>query len=636
MIRRRSLLRTGALPALFGLVLLAPAAVAHEGDDSTSSDGAIDNAKVTHSHEQHGGDHGHLPATSQNVRVVGKAPINQDFEGRVADVGVHNGYAYLAAFSSRDCQKGGVYVFDIKDPTNPKQVNFIRTGQNSYVGEGSQVIHVDTPKFTGDVLAFNNEVCGSVTPSVGNNLSTAGGATLVDVTDPKRPTYLAKGFGDLTPAGANDPGIAHEVHSVFIWDVGDKAYAVLVDDEEQADVDVFDITDPRAPVKVAEYDLATMFPQILQAGPDNLTEVFLHDMVVKPIGGRQVMLASYWDAGYVQLDVTDPAAPVYLADSDFANPDPQLLESTGKASEPEGNAHQAEFTRDDKYVIAADEDFDPYVLKGSTDDGTAFSAGQGDLTPQLASGQTISGTTVYVGRACAGDTAVPAAPAVGSAQLAVVTRGGCTFTEKVAAVTSAGGYEGVVVVNREGSCGAFGMSVEGSLPAFSVDRRTGYSLFDREASYDEAACQAGGDTLAGSLIPGVTQGQVGDVLTLTSAFDGWGYVHLYRNERGKMTELDTYAIPEAHDPTKASGSGDLSVHEVATSHVKNDLAYFSYYAGGFRVAKVQQNKLVEVGRFIDEGGNNFWGVQVFSHGGKEYVAASDRDYGIYIFEYTGP
>ncbi|MEJ2856843.1 MULTISPECIES: hypothetical protein [unclassified Saccharothrix] len=420
MIRRRSLLRTGALPALFGLILLAPTAVAHEGDDSTSSDGTIDNAKVTHAHEQHGGDHGHLPATSQNVRVVGKAAINQDFEGRVADVGVHNGYV-------------------------------------------------------------------SVTPSVGNNLSTAGGATLVDVTDPKRPNYLAKGFGDLDPAGQNDPGIAHEVHSAFIWDVGDKAYAVLVDDEEQADVDVFDITDPRTPVKIAEYDLAEMFPQILQAGPDNLTEVFLHDMVVKPIGGRQVMLLSYWDAGYVQLDVTDPTAPVYLADSDFANPDPELLESTGIASEPEGNAHQAEFTRDDKYVIAADEDFDPYVLKGSTDDGTSFSAGQGDLTPQLASGQTITGTAVYVGRACAGDAAVPAAPAVGTAQLAVVTRGACAFTEKVAAVTSAGGYEGVVVVNREGSCGAFGMSVEGSVPAFSVDRRTGFGLFDREGAYDEAA-----------------------------------------------------------------------------------------------------------------------------------------------------
>ncbi|MCY7342954.1 MAG: hypothetical protein LH603_14215 [Pseudonocardia sp.] len=104
-----------------------------------------------------------------------------------------------------------------------------------------------------------------------------------------------------------------------------------------------------------------------------------------------------------------------------------------------------------------------------------------------------------------------------------------------------------------------------------------------------------------------------------------------------MTELDTYAIPEGHDQSKAIGFGDLSVHEVATSAKRNDLAYFSYYAGGFRVAKIVNDKLVEVGSFIDQGGNNVWGVEVFTGtDGKEYVAASDRDLGLYIFEYTGP
>ncbi|GGU25867.1 PA domain-containing protein [Lentzea flava] len=625
--RRRPVL----LAALSALILITPAAVAHEAGGSTSTDGGIDHAEATHGHDQHGGEHGHLPASNANVRVVGKAAINQDTEGRVADVGVHNGYAYLAAFRDPTCQKGGVYVFDIKDPTQPKQINFIRTGQDSYVGEGSQVIHIDTPKFTGDVLAFNNEICGDHI-----NTSTVGGATLVDVTNPKVHKYLAQGFGDFDPVSRNAAGLAHEVHSIFIWDAGDKAYAVLVDDEENADVDIFDITDPRTPVKIAEYDLAAMFPQILQSVPANLTEVFFHDMIVKQINGRQVMLLSYWDAGYVKLDVTNPVSPVYLGDTDFTNPDPELLESTGISAAPEGNGHQAEFTNDNKYVIGADEDFGPYVLQASTDDGTSFAANQGDLTPQLPAGQTLSGTAVYVGRACNGDTAVPAAPAVGTNQLAIVTRGSCTFTEKLANVAAAGGYEAAVVVNREGECGAFGMTLQGTLPAFSVDRRTGFSFFDKEGEYDEAQCLAGGDTLQGSLIPGLTVGATGDVLTFSSSFDGWGYVHLFRNESGKMTELDTYAIPEAHDPAMASGHGDLSVHEVATSPTRNDLAYFSYYAGGFRVTKIKNNKLVEVGHFIDEGGNNFWGVQVFSHNGKEYVAASDRDYGLYIFEYTGP
>jgi hypothetical protein len=47
--------------------------------------------------------------------------------------------------------------------------------------------------------------------------------------------------------------------------------------------------------------------------------------------------------------------------------------------------------------------------------------------------------------------------------------------------------------------------------------------------------------------------------------------------------------------------------------------------------------LREVGRFIDEGGNNFWGVEQFTDtSGNRLIAGSDRDYGLYIVRYTGP
>ena len=51
--------------------------------------------------------------------------------------------------------------------------------------------------------------------------------------------------------------------------------------------------------------------------------------------------------------------------------------------------------------------------------------------------------------------------------------------------------------------------------------------------------------------------------------------------------------------------------------------------------KIDGGKIVEAGRFIDARGNNFWGVQVFRHRGQEYVAASDIDFGLYVFRYTG-
>jgi hypothetical protein len=64
-------------------------------------------------------------------------------------------------------------------------------------------------------------------------------------------------------------------------------------------------------------------------------------MVVKFIDGHWIMLLSYWDGGYILLNVDDPANPVFLSDTDFAAIDPELLESTGVSLTPEGNGHQA-------------------------------------------------------------------------------------------------------------------------------------------------------------------------------------------------------------------------------------------------------------------------------------------------------
>jgi hypothetical protein len=611
-----------ALLSAAGLVLAGSGvAVAHPGHDVTS-DGAVsadDKSRNTH---QHGETAGHLPASSKNVGIVSKLKLKNVVPEKIADVGVLGTYAYLAAWGVETCKYNGVHVVDIADVKNPKEVAFIGSKEGSYPGEGIQALHIDTPAFNGDILVSNNEKC--------NDNTGFGGMNIYDVTRPTAPTPLAEGFGDTTVNGQGKKD-ANEIHSVFAWDAGDKAYAVMVDNEEGEDVDIVDITDPRKPVLVAEYDLDKTFPQILQAAPDNLTEVFLHDMVVKEIGGKQVMLLSYWDGGYVKVDMTDPLAPKYLGDTDFTNPDPEAAES-GLTVPPEGNGHQAEFTADNRYVIGADEDFAPYALTArNTTDDTAIHASQGSGTTKLAEGQTITGPSVFVGRACNGDPAVPAGAA--GTQIAVVERGVCSFTEKVANVIAAGGYEAILVFNRTASDGCetpLSMSVDGNIPTFGVAPRSqGYAIFN--VTYDEAACLAGDGTQQAP----IALGTIGDALTFSSYFDGWGYVHLFDNSTGKMKELDTYALPEAHDPAFADGFGDLSVHEVATSQLNAKRMYFSYYSGGFRVVDIERNKLVEKGHLIADGGSNLWGVEVFQSGGKEYVAASDRDYGLVIFQYTG-
>ncbi len=571
---------------------------------------------------QHGDTAGHLhpEGSSSNVALVSKLKLKNVVPEKIADVGVFKGYAYLAAWGVVTCKYNGIHVVNIQDPAKPKEVAFIQSKEGSYPGEGVQALHIDTPAFNGDILVTNNEKCKD---KVG-----FGGMNIYDVTNAAHPTPLVEGVGDFTVNGQGKKN-ANEIHSVFAWDAGDKAYAVIVDNEEGTDVDIIDITNPKKAFLTAEYDLDQTFPQIVQAAPANLVEIFLHDMVVKEIGGRQVMLLSYWDAGYVKIDVTDPKAITYLGDTDFTNPDPEAAES-GLTVPPEGNGHEAEFTMDNAYVIGADEDFGPFALQAKNlTDNTDITASQGSNTKRLTEGQTITGVSKFVGRACIGD---PVVPAGDGTQIAVVERGVCTFTEKVANVIAAGGYAAVLIFNRTGTdaCDeSLGMSVEGDIPTFGVaPRGQGFAIFD--VPYSNADCLAGTGPAA---LP-VALGTTGDTLTFSSYFDGWGYVHLFDNS--SMAELDTYAIPEAHDPAFASGFGDLSVHEVATSPTRADLAYYSYYAAGFRVTQIVNNELVEVGHFIDAGGNNFWGVQVFQSGDQEYVAASDRDFGLYIFRYTGP
>ena len=143
-----------------------------------------------------------------------------------------------------------------------------------------------------------------------------GGVTLVDVTNPRAPKKLVEGFGDFTVKGKSQTH-SNQVHSAFGWinnETG-RAYVVMTDDEEATDTDIIEITNPSRPTFVAEYDFAPQSRQPL--GAVHGDAVFIHDEVVKKIGGRYVGLLSYWDGGYIQVDLTNPASPVYLGDTEF-------------------------------------------------------------------------------------------------------------------------------------------------------------------------------------------------------------------------------------------------------------------------------------------------------------------------------
>jgi hypothetical protein len=53
------------------------------------------------------------------------------------------------------------------------------------------------------------------------------------------------------------------------------------------------------------------------------------------------------------------------------------------------------------------------------------------------------------------------------------------------------------------------------------------------------------------------------------------------------------------------------------------------------VAQFNEFGIEEVGAFIDQGGNDFWGVALAEDPNGDRIVLASRDFGLYIFRYTG-
>jgi len=574
-----------------------------------------------------------VPAVEEGLDLVSSFNLGGKLagDGRVADVSAKGDYAYLTMFYEPTCGRGGVQVVDMNLDTpedDTEAVAYIPSHVDTYSGEGSQVVTLNTPWFKGDLLVYQNEWCPNTTNGVG-------GITLVDVTNPHNPKKLVEGAGDFTLKARGDAnGVAqskaNQTHSAFAWvnQATGKVYVVLVDDLELDDIDILDITNPSKPKKIKEFNLQ----QFAQSGPTRPhgDAVFSHDMVVKHIGSRDIMLMSYWDGGYVMVDVTDPANPDPLSDTDFAPTDPART-PFGQSITPEGNAHEAEFTNDNEFFFATDEDFNPFrvqaTFQGGPASGQVFTAIQGSATPPVNKDNPLSGDTRYLGLGCD-----PLAPAEADGLIAVVERGVCDFQVKLNNIETAG-YVALIVFNRTGVDGCETLvtmlAASATTPSMFVSRKDGFRLLGVEPAADYTCNEDGTGTATppGPSVP----------VDISAEFDGWGYTHMYRTDltRGaKMQEVDIYAPIEGQSEAYAENFGDMSVHEVATDPDEN-LVYVSHYALGMRVLSYKQSGLDEVGKFVEAGGSNYWGVEVHKFGGQKYILGSDRDRGLRIFQFNG-
>ena len=525
---------------------------------------------------------GHGGSTSPELEVVGQLDLGLPGEN-VTDVWAYGNYAYLGTFDDIICSLDttGVHIVDISDPRNPAKVGFVPAKPGTRNND-VKVAHIDTRYFKGEILVASNEGCGSpFLPRLHANgvggPPGQGGVAIWDVTDPTKPKALKQNF------------LKFDVHNTFLYQQGQNAYMLVVDDENVQDLTIVDITKPQSPRVIAVTGQQD-WPKDIAAEFGATAAAFLHDVWVQD----NIAYLSYWDAGLVLLDITDPSSPVFLGDSSYAIPD--LL----SGEFPAGDGHVAVPSADGKLVLLGDEDFAAGALTTFTYNDVLYAVAEGGFTPPTYSlpGAMFGGPVHWTGgQGCTTDEFDRAAI---SGEVALIQRGTCFFSEKAAAAQALG-YAGFIVAN---------------------DAARGDALISMSSGTDDVI------TIPGYFV-GYSTGETmkltdGGTLAAAGIFDGYGYLRLMDVIDPKnIVEVDQFATEGvfANPPLP----GDRTMHNVVVD--EGTRGYISWYNEGMRVVNFAGDNITEVAHYTDDD-TNFWGV--YLHG--DYILGSDRNTGLWIFE----
>ncbi len=536
---------------------------------------------------------------ARGMELVGRSDLGG--RGLNAAVWSYRNFAYVGTTSQRPganasaCPGWGVTIVDIANPSRPSVVGSIaqRAGTSA---EDVQVLAVDSSAFRGDLMAAGLQRCGA---------DGSAGLSLWDVTDPRQPSEL--GFFDL---GRGPVG----VHEFWLFRRQSQTIALLavpfsetLDPENQGDVRIVDLSNPRAPVQLGHWGAVRALGLNQRGGQGRNRQTYAHSVRASPDG--RFAYVAYWDGGVIILDISDLANPRYAG-------------RTGYGPDEEGNAHSTALAKGGRVLIEADEDLDvrsdALAFEGEGNLGTVEAA-YGAFKAALPASEAIVGEVSYVGRGC---------PASGQGEaddpyladplgrVALVDRGDCTSVDKVVRAQRLGAI-GVLIANGEpGLPNPDGDTRDVGIPAAMIRRESAEALKDALAR--------------------------GGVVTVRFSaeqvrYDDWGYLRFWDiADPANPVQMATFATEHARTD-KAKGPPDegwYSAHQVV---VLGERLYASWYADGIRVVDIADpTQPREVGFFVpprSESGTGpgapppfVWGVYVRG----DLILASEERTGLYI------
>lgn len=548
-----------------------------------------------------------VPRGARNIELVGALKLEPFNRGVHGDVAGFRDLAFVGKWREL-CPGTGVDIIDISEPQAPRKVADTFDHPNTSM-EDMEAMRIGAR----DVLAVGLQDCANEGAEPG-----VAGLELHDISDPANPQVLSV-FG-------TDAGGVHELDLTRTPD--GRVLALLAVPNQEAltsdeagigglgDVLIVDVTNPGRPVLLSDFGVLDE-PQLgldvylgARRGADARTQA--HSVRANQEG--TLAYVSYWDAGVLVVDISDPRNPVFRGRTQFP-------------PEEEGNAHSVDEARGGDVLVQADEDFTPFrpTFTSNVFPGEGASV-EAAFTPPLmeSPGRELAGEVVHVGRGCPAGAAAPGSPADPyfadpTGRIALIERGACRFDHKIARAQLAGA-RGVLVYNQAEGGEALvlmggddpvtlpdGSVVDISIPAAFVPRSIGLLLRD-------------------------TPGPV--TVRLALDFDGWGFLHFFDiRDPSSPRELARFATPNTFNKAVAT-EGIWSVHN---PEVRGNRLYASWYSDGVRlldIAAVSAPR--EVGFWTGAGAPaDAPPVEIWSavpH--RQLLLASDRNFGLYVLRDT--
>ncbi len=340
-----------------GLAVVAAAALAFAAAALTapSGDDLLKDEKHFYEQSQKTYEGGNKAGSAWNMEVVGYNDLGgRGFNG---DVWTHEGYAYVGHWGFADWATGndrfcpeapnnGIAVVDARNPANPVRV---ATLQNP-AGTSAEDVVVYTARYGPlaghDIAASGIQWCGGPR----KDPAAVRGLMLWDVTNPVAPVGL--GFLDTgcCTRGIHEFEVAHraDLRRTFAYATvptsryPDTTASGYRDEDGDGDFRLIDITNPAAPFQASDWgiqDIGGPFSGGQGCDPD---ANYGHG--AEPSEDGKLAFVAYWDSGFVQLDLTNPASPVFKG-------------RTVYGPEADGDAHSAQYDEGRKLLFTADEDF---------------------------------------------------------------------------------------------------------------------------------------------------------------------------------------------------------------------------------------------------------------------------------------